>query len=242
MDDRHGKSVQGGQWRDGPIPKPYLGLWRRLSFETGDGLCDIDTTVFWLQSQSLYADLRIPANRPDMTGASSFGELNATALNALASQEGFAGTLQWKDDGEQSACAWRRWIDFAPLDGPPDEGLMKAASSRMMVETGLHADYTEHWWQDFDDVPQNMQTRWNAEKHLLTVRVGDRFMLAHERRMQTPPAGHLHRLVADAVGDEARLRELLDCELSIGRVGPDGIGTIELSTVPWREGCRVHNL
>ena len=94
------------------------GLWRRLALERGDGTGDIETFVVWLQTGSLYADLRIPAGRPDFAGVTHLDEVSAEAATWLARQEGFAGPLHLDDDDAH----WIRDIDFAPLAGPPDEG------------------------------------------------------------------------------------------------------------------------
>ena len=135
-------------WSDRPVPQAWRGLWRRLSLEGTDGAGDVTTTVLWLQTDRVYADIRVPADRPDFARVGGFADLTPDQAAFLARQEGFAGRLLWRGD----CCHWERTIDFAPSDGPPDEGRLRR-DRRMLVEDGLHAAYVEHWWQEIHPPP-----------------------------------------------------------------------------------------
>ena len=47
------------------VPDLMLGCWKRAWIEFADGTRDDTTTVVWLQTESLMADVRIAADRPD---------------------------------------------------------------------------------------------------------------------------------------------------------------------------------
>ena len=66
------------------------------------------------------------------------------------------------------------------------------------------------------------------------LRVGRRFMLARSRAVTLPASPSLAECVAGA-GSLAAAREMVDCEVSLGRVEA-GAWTIERSTLPFREG------
>ncbi len=43
-----------------PVPAAYHGVWKRSLLKTKTGLHDDTTQVFWLQTDILFADLRLP--------------------------------------------------------------------------------------------------------------------------------------------------------------------------------------
>ncbi len=47
-----------------PVPENYRGVWQRSLLQT-DSFTDTSSIVFWLQTASWYADIRIPSGRPD---------------------------------------------------------------------------------------------------------------------------------------------------------------------------------
>ncbi|MCX2929705.1 hypothetical protein ORI20_05435 [Mycobacterium sp. CVI_P3] len=89
--------------------------------------------------------------------------------------EGFAGRLGQRDD----IFEWTRVVDMQP-PGLPDAGRMSWAGT-VLVEIGVHADYTEHWQRD----PGPVQPCWGLLLSTgdgatgLLVRVGERFGWAH---------------------------------------------------------------
>lgn len=212
----------------GAVPADWRGLWQRLALERADGSGDTQSQVTWLQTATLYADLRIPGERPDFAGVVGFAELTRPQAAFLASQEGFAGALH----GEGARAHWQRRIDFAPLAGPPDEGYLHR-ERRMMVETGVHVPYVEHWWQADPDAALDTEIIVDAPRTVM-VRAGEHFMFAQDRRPAPPPPGTLAAAVA-AAAPGAALAALLDCEISLGTRTADG-WRITCSTLPWREG------
>ncbi|WP_181703062.1 hypothetical protein [Chthonobacter albigriseus] len=212
----------------------FRGLWRRLSIEWGDGRGDVATTVFWLQTEAWYCDIRLPVPRP-AAGARGFADLTVADAVALAGQEAFAGVLTVEGD----VCTWARQIDFAPT-GVIDRG-HAARRGRMLVETGTDAAYVEHWWQDIEGPLPTLEALQTPATGAIAVRVGDTVMTAMDRRPARPAPGILAEKAAEAAGrgDARALADLLDCEVAMGTLGASGTDwVVELSTLPWLVGER----
>jgi len=215
------------------VPDRYRGLWRRRLLVEEDGRRDADTIVWWLQTGQLFADIRLPADRGSVAGAACFADLDEAGLHCLARQEGFAGVLEWTE----GACAWRRSIDFRPLPGPPDEGWMTEEAPGLMIERGLHRGYLEEWEQSLPEDAISDEWIWHHGWSGPTfLKIGGVFMLAEDRRPAPPRRNNFEADVMAAIGDEAALAALLDCEISFGRVDPNGEWRISLSTLPWQPG------
>ena len=64
-------------------------------------------------------------------------------ITAYVDTRGFAGTLSQSDNVFQ----WHRAVDLEPPAPFPDAGSMHWGDG-ILVETGVHADYVEHWRRD----------------------------------------------------------------------------------------------
>src|ERR1700759_3005473 len=64
-------------------------------------------------------------------------------ITAFIDSRGFAGTLSQCGD----VFSWHRTIDRQPPGPYPDEGSMRWRDG-LLVETGVHTDYVEHWVRD----------------------------------------------------------------------------------------------
>ena len=73
------------------------------------------------------------------------GVLWVQGLTAYVDSRGFAGTLVQSG----SVFEWRRAVDLEPPGRFPDAGEMRWQEGTL-VETGVHADYVEHWVRDGD--------------------------------------------------------------------------------------------
>jgi hypothetical protein len=78
---------------------------------------------------------------------------------AYVDSRGFGGRLHQRDD----VFEWHRMVDLEPPGPFPDAGVMHWDGD-ILVETGVHADYVEHWARD--DGPDS--PRW-----ALTLRSDD---------------------------------------------------------------------
>ncbi|MEW5696969.1 MULTISPECIES: hypothetical protein [Pseudomonas] len=200
------------------VPEHYLGVWQRTLLTTTDGVHDTATQVYWLQTASLFADLRIPVPAPGTPAE-------------LATQAGFAGVTEITGE----LCQWHRAIDFQPPNGREDIGRMCFERPDYLLEDGLDGSYHEVW----ERLPQSLGRNWGGWLTALDGRqgclllAGDYFFFAAGRAPALPAAESLMVLLTCADAPAA----LLDFELSFGRhQGGAQPWRIELSTLPERIG------
>lgn len=212
------------------VPAELTGLWRRELITTPDGGRDDTTTVLWLQTQSWYADIRVPADRPVRPDATCFADYSDAELIALAEVQGFAGELAVRD----GVCFWRRDLDYQPPAPTPDEGAY-SLDGDVMIEDGVHTPYQEIWRRD--PASRGELQAWRSEDGL-RVRAGAVFMDVADREFPLPAGATLADIVRAALdgGDRATAIDALSLRISFGVITPDGAWRITLSTWPWLEG------
>jgi hypothetical protein len=153
------------------VPERYRGVWRRSLLETpvktptetptnAPRLRDTQTWVRWLQTASWHADLRVPvaARAPGpapLQLATQQGFLGRTRIEggqpAMAAGPGVAaGPCVAARGGEgpcpaPEICTWERQLDFQPPGLHPDAGRIEFDGPDLLIETGVHGDYLEHW-------------------------------------------------------------------------------------------------
>jgi hypothetical protein len=217
------------------VPPAFQGLWRRRLLQSG-GEFDRQTTVYWLQTARLYADIRIPAGRPD---CESLGDASARTLQALARQQGFAGHL----DVDHDVLSWHRWLDYQPAAPVADVGRVHFEND-MLIEQGVHAPYLEEWVRIEGPHPDRLALRLETEvtpagierqRTGVLVANGAYFMIAVARDPPLPAGATLQEILAtDGLGDRQR-RAALDCGIDFGR-RQDDRWEVSLSTLPFHEG------
>lgn len=116
------------------------GHWRR-SWLKAPGVLDRDTCVHWMQCGSLYADIRVPATRPDTRGARALADLPDKVLLSLMEAEGFAGEIDLTGD----VCTWKREINWHGTTELVDAGRLAFDGPDVLTEIGVHAAYSERW-------------------------------------------------------------------------------------------------
>jgi len=116
------------------------GAWQRDWIRRHGGAPDARVTVRYVQTPSVFGDLRIPGDRPDVALAASLTELTDDQLAALARQNGFAGFTTV--DGANAT--WHHEIDFQPA-GDADIGRIEPAGDGRMFEHALDDSYVESW-------------------------------------------------------------------------------------------------
>ncbi len=220
------------------VPAEFCGLWQREVLIAPDGRRDAATFVVWLQTTRLFADLRIPAGRPNGAGRHGFEDFSDDELIGLAKAQGFAGSFEV----EGNFCRWHRPIDFHPPGDAPDEATWHFENG-VLIETGIHAPYREDWRRVTP--PAAPIAAWVlAEDSAVPapsgqlVIAGDYFIAIESRRTPLPPGStSLASLVADDLGGGHRdlAIERLDMPIAFGCRGSSG-WEITLSTLPWREG------
>lgn len=150
----------------------------------------------------------------------------STFVDVRGPGEGFAGRLDQRVD----VFEWARLVDMQP-PGLPDAGQM-SWDGDTLVETGVHADYTEHWRRESGST----QPCWGmvlsaGEFAAILLRVGSRFGWAYRRADATEVSlGDI-----DATGwritNSARAERVgaaLDLKLTAGRLYVDDDMTWEV--------------
>jgi hypothetical protein len=207
-----------------------MGVWKRALLRAGT-IDDTTSEVYWLQTATWHADIRIPSGRPALAGKTALQQLTRDELLRLARQAGFAGTTVVAGD----VCEWHRHWDYQPPSAVNDVGRMEFDGPNRCLEYGIEQDYFEIW----ERLPEGrgeataLMLREDGRARLL-FRAGDCVMRMRPRPYTLPQAESLAALAANA--DDTTLADWLDFEISFGRLSATGGCRIALSTLPWLEG------
>ena len=72
------------------VPPQYIGVWKRTLLKTKRGTHDTTSEAYWLQSERLHCDLRIPTAALEV-GTKKLTQCSDAELEACAVQYAFAG-------------------------------------------------------------------------------------------------------------------------------------------------------
>lgn len=218
------------------------GCWTRAWIQFSDGSIDDSSRVVWLQTPSSMVDVRIPADRPDLSKRGGLHECSPDELRALSSSDASSGYTECGpvsvgDDGTRTATAcWHtrgHGVNFQPVSAFPEPGLMSwNDDGTVMVERAPSGAYVERW----ELVPGSREALTVAclGDHVL-YRAGDVAVFVRDRVVPIPRPARLLDLLDDYEHDRPMVEALLDCEFSVAR--RDGCDwSITASTLPWREG------
>jgi len=219
-----------------PAPPPawMRGLWTREWIER-KGVRVSPFSVHYLQTPSVFGDMRIPVDRPAFAGARSFADLSDADLRMLARQRGFTGPVTAQGD----TVTWHHEIDFQPPDPSPDIGRMERVEPGRMYEHALDDSYIESWRSvtSGDDAFLVVRVERKGRLDRMLLVAGDYFLYVRNREADLPEAESLDSLIQGSHASRAQVIAWLDCEFSTGRVHADSLPwTIHRSTLPWREG------
>jgi hypothetical protein len=219
-----------------------LGCWRRAWIEFSDGTRDDTATVVWLQTESMMVDVRIPADRPDLSNRAALNECSIDELRGIASSDASSGFTECGppvvgDDGVRSATAsWHtrgHGVNFQPVSAFPEPGLMTwNDDATVMMERAPSGAYVEEWRL----VPGSRHPL--IVTHIAdatTYRAGPVAVIVRDRGVPIPRPARLHELLDEYAADRSLIEGLLDCEFSVAELKGKQ-WTIAASTLPWREG------
>ncbi len=137
------------------VPDVMFGCWRREWIELADGSIDDTSTVVWLQTNSLMVDVRVAADRPDLTRRAGLHECTVDELHAIARSDSSSGYTECGPvvvgpDGLRAAIAsWHtrgHGVNFQPVSAFPEPGLMTwSEDGTVMVERAPSGAYVEQW-------------------------------------------------------------------------------------------------
>lgn len=215
---------------DRTAPTWFRGVWKLEWARDGNEPPTQPLVVRDVQSPTLYGSVRIPKTRPTIT-AQSFDELTDAEIEALLAQRGFAGSATF-DNG---VAVWAHDIDFQPRNHP-DTARLTPKTPTIVSEKGLDGTWEEMWWNLAPAETRFLavETTRDGRVEAVFVVVGDHFHYARNRRRELPTGTSLAAIAAGK--SRAEIIELLDCELSYGRVHGGRVPwEIVHSTLPWRE-------
>ncbi|MDQ2093635.1 hypothetical protein [Rhodalgimonas zhirmunskyi] len=172
------------------------GHWRRVWIKA-PGFEDARTRVHWMQCGAAYADLRIPADRPQIRGAHALEDLPDKTIARLMQAEGFAGSITVKD----SICTWTRAINWHGPTADVDAGLMSFGPAGDLIEEGVHGVYTELWQRETDAPFEALRVRHGALEGWLLV-TENRFLLAIDR-LDAPTQAEVEQMLGNGARHEA---------------------------------------
>ena len=218
------------------LPAWLLGAWKREWIRSSDGVTTNTLTVRYLQTPSVFGDVRIPIDRPKFPDATALSDLEDDELALLAKQRGFFGYTTYQGQNAN----WHHELAYQPPDGTDDIGRLERAGASSMLEHGLDGSFTEHWWSMSSGDGKFLAIRVERNHRLerMLVVAGDHFAFARNRAKDLPTADSLDDLIAKAT--RAEVLEYLDCELSHGLVRSGTVPwQITESTLPWREGTHL---
>jgi hypothetical protein len=216
------------------VPERYVGAWRKRS--------NVDHT-YWLQTHRLFALVVIPADRPDFSGRQTWADFSDDELMILAHQGGVSGACIAAED----ILHRRRQLDYLPQRGQPFLRRMRRDGVQLNDEAldGRHrciwdlladADH-EIVGLRFHDVEVGSGGDDQCRGYLLVV--GPYFMYVRDRFVATQRADSLAVLAELKHFSRRQLIDALDFELSFGRRDGAKPWTVELSTIPFREGRQL---
>jgi hypothetical protein len=224
------------------VPDVMTGCWRRSWIEFADGTIDDTSTVVWLQTQSRMADVRIAADRPELSARTGLHDCTVDELLAISRSDSSSGYTECSPlvvgvDGLRSATAsWHtrgHGVNFQPVSAFPEPGQMTwDAGGTIMVERAPSGAYVEEWRL----VPGSRSLLCVTQIGACAIyRAGDIAVFVRDRAIDIPRPARLPELMDEYAQDRAMMEALLDCEFSVAeRTG--AVWVITASTLPWREG------
>lgn len=206
----------------GPVPPALRGLWRRERI-TAPGFEDTTTEVFWLQTETWYVDLRVPADRPRMS-ARTAAACTPEQRRELARAQGFCGELSVAD----GVCVWRRDLDLHAPSSSPDEGAYELRGD-VLIERGIHAEY-EEIWRKAPGTDDTLRAFKLGNERGLLVTAGDHFMALTDDRRVRPVTALDDLVVAEP--------DYLNIAICYGRIaGGPAPWFVTRASLPWLEGA-----
>ncbi len=224
------------------VPDVMTGCWKRAWIEFADGTIDDTGTVVWLQTQSLMADVRIAADRPDLATRSGLHDCTVEELRAISVSDASSGYTECGPvvvgaDGLRTATvSWHtrgHGVNFQPVSAFPEPGLMTwDEDGTVMVERAPSGAYVEEWRL----VPGSRRPLCVMQiGGEVIYRSGDIAVFVRDRAIDIPRPARLPELLDEYSQDRAMMEALLDCEFSVAERAGDG-WVVTTSTLPWREG------
>jgi len=228
------------------VPSTYTGLWKRSSIQLGDAPPYEDATVFWLQAEKYFADIRIPLTQPSLSPPLSLRILDTPELLQFAQFTAFAGVI----DIAESWIRWNRTIDFSPDPNRVDQGNVFFAGKNL-IESGEFdfgggiQQYSEVWVPQTTDTSDRLVLELvqeiNTDAHIVTypkallVAVGEHFIRIYDARFY--PLDFVAPAPAELSGSD--LQRFMRFQVDYGKCKGETPWQIALSNDPSRKGTAL---
>ncbi len=211
-----------------------IGTWQRDWIRRHGGARDTAVVVRYVQTPSVFGDLRIRGDRPAMAHAASFADLSDDELAALARQNGFAGVTTV--DG--ASATWHHEIDFQPASDGADIGRIEPTGEGKMLEHAPDGSYVESWSAVEPGGGASFAVRVvrSGRVDQLLAITGEHFVYARARAVALPAGESISAVIATTHPAREAIISYLDCEISYGTTRG---WQIERSTLPWQQGKRL---
>ncbi len=225
------------------VPAEMIGCWRRRYIRYKNGDEDTSTRVLWLQTSSAAADMRIPADRPDLSDRDALAACNYDELLALAAQDCSCVITTCDVDAKPYPTAnWApggHGFTLQPVVNFPEPGWFQwCENNACMIEWAPSGAYEEDW--RVESASQSFAAHLvleNAASKTCLLVTDTHAVFARDRVQPIDAEVALPILAELAKEDLDVVRALVDCEFSYTqRDSADDDYIIRLSTLPWREG------
>lgn len=124
------------------VPDWMTGTFKRRCISFANGLSDIDTHVFWLQSRNFSIDLRLPVETEQLAADSTLHTMSARQLAVLAQYQGWCCPSVWDETSQQ--LSWLAGRSLQLHTQWPEPGILKRVGNCMM-EFCPSDMYMEDW-------------------------------------------------------------------------------------------------
>jgi hypothetical protein len=223
--------------REPDVPAWALGCFHRRGITYATGQEDATTRVIWTQSCGLTGDLRLPADRPDVSARGALSECSPAELVELAKGEGGVADTAFQD----GLMSWSNWAAFQPYDKWPEPGELRRVGPAL-IEFAPSGIYVEDWRLQPGSAGLRVGLRLVSEaspggapqaRDGGLVIAGDHAIFALARRRPLVEGVPAHRQLA---ADPALAGAVYDAQAAYARQEADGRWRIALAVDPFMEG------
>lgn len=241
--------TQHGQRAATSVPDWMLGFYKRYAISFANGMTDLHTHVYWLQSRNFTIDLRLPL-AADQAPAKPLAEYTAAELAVLANNEGWMAQSDW--DG--TSLSWRPTEVSLQLHNRwPEPAILKRIGN-CMVEFCASDAYVEDWRLQPSQTGPLIGLQLIEERDVTSGTVRHRggglivcgdyaaLVLGRSATIGSGDAVPLKALVAEAGSNVLLLETLFNFETSVAQGSLETGFEVTLSTQPERIGQKLISL
>ena len=230
--DLAAQAPQAGPLR---VPDWTLGCFHRRCISYANGAEDTATRVVWIQSHGLTGDIRVPADRPDVSHRSGLADCTRVELAALVQAEGGVADTAFAD----RRMSWSNWAAFQPYDKWPEPGELRRIGTSLL-EFAPSGIYVEVWRLQAGSSGPLIGLRLVSEEGRPRdgglVIAGEHALFALGRKVELDSGAPLPLQLRRAADPAVLAGRIFEAEARYARRSGDGF-RVALSTNPFAEGA-----